>query len=141
MICAFFGHSDTPPGIRGKLKDAVIDLIENHGANLFYVGNHGSFDRLATAVLRELSAVYPHIRYYIVLAYLTGCIPKDVPTMFPEGIECVPKRFAIDFRNKFMVKQSDVIISYVTHSFGGAAKFTKMAKNKGAEIINIANLS
>lgn len=140
MTCSFFGHSDTPPEIRGKLRETVIDLIENRGAELFYVGNHGSFDRMAAAVLRELSAIYPQIRYYIVLAYLTEHTERNAPTMFPEGIESVPKRFAINFRNRFMAEQSDVIVAYVTRSFGGAAKFTEMARSKGAEIINVAEL-
>lgn len=89
MTCTFFGHSDTPAEIRGILKETVINLIENQGADLFYVGNHGSFDRIAGSVLKELSSIYPHIRYYVVLAYLPTSDYKDIPTLFPEGIENV----------------------------------------------------
>lgn len=138
MTCSFFGHSDTPADIRGKLKETLIDLIENQGADLFYVGNHGSFDRIVTSVLRELSAVYPHIRYYVVLAYLPLNNANDIPTTLPEDIETVPKRFAVDFRNRFMVEQSDVVITYITRSYGGATKFAGIARRKKKTVINLA---
>lgn len=136
MTCTFFGHSNTALEIRDKLKATLIDLIENRSVDLFYVGDKGNFDRLALSVLREIGAVYP-IRYYVVLAYLQK-EKTDYPTLFPEGIETVPKRFAINFRNKFMVEQSDIVVAYITHSFGGAAKFVEMARKKKKTVINLA---
>ena len=44
--CTFFGHRDCPETIQPKIRTAVIDLIENHGVTMFYVGNQGNFDRL-----------------------------------------------------------------------------------------------
>lgn len=137
MTCSFFGHGDAPSDIRGTLKDVLTDLIENHGADLFYVGNHGNFDKLATSVLGELGVVYPHIKYYVVLAYLPTK-QNSSPTVFPEGIENVPKRFAINFRNKWMIEQSELVVAYVNRSFGGAQQFVELARKKKKEIINIA---
>jgi hypothetical protein len=37
-----------------------------------------------------------------------------------------------------MLKQSDYVVTYITHSYGGAAQFAKKAQNTGKEIINIA---
>lgn len=36
-ICSatFFGHRDTPEGIKGKLLETVEDLIVNHGVDIF----------------------------------------------------------------------------------------------------------
>lgn len=136
MTCTFFGHSNTPLEIRGKLKTTIIDLIENQSVDLFYVGDKGNFDGLALSVLRDISAIYP-IRYYVVLAYL----PKeksDYPTLFPEGIETIPKRFTLDFRNRFMVRQSDIVVAYVNRDFGGAAKFVDVARKMGKSIINLS---
>jgi hypothetical protein len=59
-------------------------------------------------------------------------------TFLPEGIETVPKRFAISWRNKRMVRESSVIICYITHSWGGAAQFVEYAKRQGKEVINLS---
>lgn len=138
MTCTFFGHRDAPSELRDRIKTTLLDLIEHQGADLFYVGNHGNFDRMAASVLQELSAEFPTIRYFTVLAYLPAHEPSPAPTVFPEGIELVPKRFAISFRNRFMVEQSDLVVAYVACPCGGAAKFTDLALKKGKTVINLA---
>jgi hypothetical protein len=37
-----------------------------------------------------------------------------------------------------MVNESDVIICYITHSWGGAAQFVEYAQQQNKEIINLA---
>ena len=138
MTCIFFGHKDTPDEVKNKLKETIVNLIEEQDMTNFYVGNHGNFDRMVLSVLKELSKLYPQIRYSVVLAYLTQHTDEDYfNTVYPEGIESVPKRFAIDFRNKWMVQQADIVVAYVRHSIGGAAKFTEMAKKRGIKVINL----
>ena len=139
MICTFFGHRDAPPKIKPALRQVLLDLIERQGVNQFYVGNHGSFDAMAQSLLSELEQSH-EISYQIVLAYLPG---KVVPlydtdhTLLPEGIENVPQRFAIEHRNKWMIDHSDIVVAYVTRSFGGAAKFRDLAKKKGKTVIDL----
>lgn len=142
MICTFFGHKNTPSSVKPLLEETLIDLIENHGANKFYVGNHGSFDRIAAAVLQKLKEKYPHIEYRVVLAHL----PSDgtqlpYPTEFPEGIEKIMPKFAINYRNEYMLEKADTVIAYITHDWGGAAKFTAQAKKKGKHIINLSGVN
>ncbi|MCQ2440540.1 MAG: hypothetical protein MJ076_01415 [Clostridia bacterium] len=43
-ICTFFGHWDTPEEVRPLLQGVLKQLIENRGADTFYVGNQGGFD-------------------------------------------------------------------------------------------------
>lgn len=141
MTCVFFGHSNTPQSVYPKLKAAIIDLIQTKNVTNFYVGNHGDFDKMTRNALRELKADYPHINYKVILAYLPG--KKDPfkdysDTEYPEGIEKVPQKFAINYRNKYMVEQADYVISYISHSYGGAAKFVEMARKKKAVIINLS---
>ena len=59
-------------------------------------------------------------------------------TMLPEGIETVHPRFAISWRNKWMLKQSDYVVTYITHSWGGAAQFSEMAEHQKKIVINVA---
>ena len=53
-------------------------------------------------------------------------------------LEEVPRRYAISRRNEWMVDQADVVVAYVDHGWGGAAKTLEYAKRKNKRIINIA---
>ena len=57
--------------------------------------------------------------------------------MYPEGIETVPRRFAMDWRNRWMLKQADYVVTYITHSWGGAAKVAEKAVKSGKRVINL----
>lgn len=65
--CTFFGHHDCPSSIKPKLREVLVDLIENHAVDMFYVGQQGVYDAIVRSVLKELVSVYPHIRYAVVL--------------------------------------------------------------------------
>jgi len=138
--CTFFGHGDCPEAARDKIKDAVVSLIEQ-GVYDFYVGSHVNFDRLTRSVLKELSAEYPKLRYAVVLAYLDKTAAmlseQNYCTLFPEGIENVPPRFAISWRNKWMINRADYVICYVKYSWGGAAQFRELAIKKGKNVIDL----
>ena len=47
MTCTFFGHRCVSQKIEPTLRSTLVDLIESHGTNLFYVGNHVDFDAMA----------------------------------------------------------------------------------------------
>ena len=49
-------------------------------------------------------------------------------------------RYAISWRNKWMIRESDVVITYITHSWGGAVQFAEIAKKKRKRIINVAEM-
>ena len=143
MTCTFFGHKDTPKETEPTLRSTLTDLIVNKDVNVFYVGNNGNFDNMVSTILPELSLTYP-IKYYIVLAYLPKKETDNIEhTILPEGIETVPPRFAISYRNKWMIEQSDYVVTYVNHSWGGAAQFKELAKKKGKTVLecNISSSS
>ena len=141
-VCTFFGHHDCPAEVKPKLREILADLIENHSVDMFYVGNKGAFDWMVRSVLRELAQEYLHIQYAIVLERLPVKHSEDdsedySDTMLPEGIEEVPPRFAIVWRNKWMLRQADYVVTYITHSWGGAAQFAEMAKRQQKTVINV----
>ena len=138
--CTFFGHRDCPRASKAKLREVLIDLIENHNVDMFYVGHQGAFDALVGGVLQELAQEYPHVQYAVVLAYMpsesSGLVDYS-DTMLPEGIESVHPHYAISWRNNWMLKQSDYVVTYITHSWGGAAQYADKAGRQGKNVINI----
>ena len=142
MTVTFFGHRNAPSNIRPSLKTVIADLIEHHQATLFYVGNQGAFDRMVQGVLYELKTDYPQIRYYIVLAYLPNERsngPDPALTIYPDGLETTPRKFAISKRNRWMVERADAVVTYVFRPFGGAAQFKALAEKKKKQIIELWN--
>ena len=128
--CTFFGHRDCPETIIPKLRQVLIDLIENHNVDMFYVGNQGRFDAIVRGELRDLQREYLQINYAVVLAYMPGKQTEYddySDTMLPEGVEAVHPRYAISWRNNWMLRQSDYVVTYITHSWGGAAQYAKKA--------------
>ena len=142
MICTFFGHRDAPSRREGKIRETIERLILE-GATCFYVGNNGNFDSMVHRQLKQLSVEYPHIHYYVVLAYMpTAKDEFDITdygeTIYPEGLESVPPRFAISKRNKWMIEKADIVVTYVKYSTGGAAQAKKIAERKGKMVIDMA---
>ena len=100
---------------------------------MFYVGDNGRFDAQVRSVLSELG-----LRYGVVLAYLPkGAGAGFDDTMFPEGLELVHPRYAIERRNLWMLERSDYVVTYVHHSWGGAAKFAALAERQGKRMIRL----
>ena len=132
MIVTFCGHSeiDQTESFSTWLDMILFSLIEG-GAATFYLGGYGAFDRLAVAAVRRQKEIYPHIEMILVLAYLNRNIDaaRYDGTAYPP-LEKVPPRYAIVKRNEWMVSESSVVISGVTHSWGGAAKTLEFAQRK-----------
>lgn len=138
--CCFFGHKDTPESVKNNLYDAIEKLIAEHSVETFYVGNQGAFDFYTRAALRQLQKKYPHIRYAVVLAYMPTEVSEyedHSDTMVPEGIEAVHPRYAIDWRNRWMLRESQHVICYIHHHWGGAAKYVQTAQRQGKTVINL----
>ena len=142
MIVTFCGHSKIADKetVRKRLTAEISELLLD-GYRKFYLGGYGDFDNLAAAVLSELKEVYPDMERLLIIPYIDreyNTAQYD-GTMYPP-LENVPKRFAISRRNKWMVDQASVVIAYVDHDWGGAAKTLEYAVKKGLQIINLGGL-
>ena len=138
--CCFFGHREVMHNIRPKLTAIIEKLITEDGVTEFYLGNQGQFDSMVRSVLKELKVKYPHIRYTVVLAYMPDEHIKEVygeDTLYPDGLETVPRRFAISKRNDWMIQHSGYAVCYVHKITGGAAKFRDKAEKKGLRVIDV----
>ncbi len=137
MIVTFCGHSELyqTEGI-SKWLDLILPSLIEGGADTFYLGGYGAFDRLAAAAVMRQKAVYPNIESVLVLAYLNRKVDtSDYDSTTYPPLERVPLRLAILKRNEWMVSVSDVVVSGVIYSWGGAAKTLDFAKRKKKVIL------
>lgn len=141
MKVTFCGHRQISQRkeLENWLREKLQYLI-HQGATVFYLGGYGAFDHLAMTVLQEEKKLHPAIELILVLAYLNT--KQDISnydgTIYPP-LETVPQRFAISHRNRWMVENSDVVIGYVTHKWGGAATTLQYAKQKKKKIFLFEN--
>ena len=119
------------------MTNVITELIESGEVDTFYVGTHGNFDKMVYKILLRLSILHP-IKIYVVLSSMpvkNRLVYKE--SIVPEGLENIPPRFGIDYRNNWMIKKADYVITYVHRSFGGAAKFKALAENNWKIVIYI----
>ena len=140
MNCCFIGHADTPFILKNNLKEAVKQVI-SEGVLNFFVGNNGNFDWLVQNLLVNMINDGYAINLYVVLSYPNEksiCAPQSY-TIYPEGIENTPPRFAITKRNDIIINKSSFMIAYVKNNFSNSHKWLEKAKKKGIKIINLAD--
>ena len=91
--------------------------------------------------MEELSQKYD-INFTVVLSYINekSICADQYYTIYPEGLERTPLRFAISKRNEWMIKKSNIAVFYVKHSLSNSHKWLEMAKKKGLNVINIVDL-
>ena len=137
MIITFCGHDDVPD--INKVREWLTHTLEQfmYEDNIIcYLGGYGEFDRLAASVVRQKQKANPAIHAVLIIPYLNRKYDESRYdyTLFPP-LESVPPRYAISKRNKWMVAQADVVIAYVTHGWGGAAKTLEYARAKRKKVI------
>ena len=148
-FCSFFGHGDflENKDIEFKIKQEIANCVENKKIYNFCLGGYGNYDNCCARYVNDMKKFYPQIKSYLIFAYLNNKIDKYTKeyicknfdeTIYPP-LEKVPLRFAISKRNKWIVDNSEYIIFYINHSFGGAYKFYEYAQKKNKTYINLVN--
>ena len=61
-------------------------------------------------------------------------------TYYPEGLEAVPKPFAIVRANEYMIRSSDCLICYDSGRIGKTKDFVRLAR-RGEKFMKIENLA
>ena len=136
----FCGHGELESTDKVKLwLESTVESLINEGAETFLLGGYGAFDKLAAEVVWEMKKKYPNITSVLVVPYMDrkADSKKYDETVYPP-LEIVPKRFAILKRNEWMVREADVVVACVIHSWGGAAKTLEYAEKKKKRIIKFA---
>ena len=143
--CFFIGHREADERLLPILTAAIERLITEEQVSFFYVGGYGGFDRIAATAVMRMKLHHPEITLMLVLPYHPGERPIETPngfdgTYYPEGLEKVPRRYAIVRANEIMAKQSDWLISYVRHGASNSRSILEYAQKQGTACININDL-
>lgn len=140
MIVTFCGHGKEKYGdeIRENIYNITDDLIKQ-GADEFLLGGYGNFDLMAARVVKPLKEKYPYIKSVLIVPYINRGYDKDLYdySEYPP-IENVPKRYAVLKRNEWTINKADVLIAYIKHDWGGAAKTLEYARKRKKKIINLS---
>lgn len=139
--CAFFGHSDFDYApFRERLKETIVDLIENKDVTEFYSGGRGKFEKMCAHMVYQLSQTYPHIKNILVMSYRPGK-NFELSYYYDESVYLLEKpvlaRFAISYTNQKLVQSVDYVVSGVVRGYGGAYAACKYAKNHFRTVINV----
>lgn len=139
MKVTFFGHRDAPGYLNENLYAMIEHLIVERNADTFYVGDHGNFDRMVLVTLEKIRRNYPDVKCCVVLSKMPTAQnhPGALETLFPEEVAIAHYKNAINKRNMWMLSHSDIVVTYVRRSYGGAARFRDIAIRQGKCIMDL----
>ena len=137
MTVTFCGHSHVSDADELSVwLDKVLDLLIAEGADRFYLGGYGDFDRMAAEAVKTKKDEKPDIEMALVTAYLgRHADGESYDYMIYPTLKDVTQRSAIPKRNEWMVDSADVVVAYVTHEWGEAAKTLEYARRCGKRIM------
>lgn len=141
--CFFIGHRDAPESIYERLLQAVERHISEYGVTDFVVGKYGNFDRLAACAVMEAKQHHSDVSLTLLMPYYRADaepLPDGFDgSVFPYGLETVPKRAAILRANQYMIHHCDYMIVYDAGRIGNTRKLVADARK--IESLHIENIA
>lgn len=152
-ICCFTGHRIIPSAdadaIKSRLRELLIELIEERGFTDFRAGGAIGFDSIAASEIIDLKAIYPQIKLHLVLPCKNQSkrFNKSDKKMYDYSLNCadsivyMQERYSagvMHIRNRALVDGSDLCIAYLTEHSGGTFYTVGYAEGVGVKVINIA---
>lgn len=149
-VC-FTGHRIIPQDHYETLKTQLTNLLENlinQDYCFFGCGGALGFDTLAALTVLKLQEKYPHIKLILVLPchdQFKGWLEKDV-MIFKDTLKRANKVVYVEKnytpecmfkRNRHLIDNSSLCISYLTKKTGGTAYTVNYAKENGVTVINL----
>ena len=142
MTVAFCGHSDFQG--TNDVEMAFLSILERNVGDEpveFYLGGSGGFDAFALECCKKYREVYKNALLVYVSPYIEvkGIQQGYDAVIYPE-IEKKPLRFAVVYRNRYMIDKADMVVAFISRPFGGAYKTYSYAKRKKKKIFNLAEI-
>ena len=141
--CFFIGHRDAPESIYEWLLSAVKRHISEYGVTDFVVGRYGNFDRLTARAVMEAKQRRSDVTLTLLMPYYRADadpLPEGFDgSLFPDGLETIPKRAAILRANQYMIHHCDYLIAYDAGHIGNTRRL--VAEAKKIERLHIENIA
>ena len=149
MIVTFCGHAHFSKSeeYEQKILSFLEEKVGDQPADM-YLGGYGDFDSFAYDCCKKYKETHPNVLLLFITPYMTVEYQQNHleyqktrydDIIYPEIEDKLP-RFAISYRNKWMVEKADYVVAYVDHDWGGAYTTYKHAKRKGKFIFNLGKL-
>ena len=141
----FAGHRsiDAPFDIRNKITGIALDLLRTKEYVEFYVGRNGEFDEMAASAIKCAQKEFGTHNSSLVLVLPYSVKDEIYYQEYYDGIIYpiagdTHFKAAITKRNRWLVENADLLISFVERESGGAYQTEKYARKLGVEVINLA---
>ena len=145
--CFFIGHREASNKLLPLLNDAIETHISRYGVTNFIVGHYGGFDLLASKAVIAAKGIHPEITLSLLLPYHPAERSIKLPAgfndmIYPDGLETVPRKYAIVRANRHTIEHVDYLISYVWHPASNARNLLEFAQRRATNgLIQITNLA
>ena len=144
-ICTCFGHRETYRPFSRNLSEVLEDLILSEGVTEFWTGGMGNFDGSFSSAVRVLQRKYPDIKLILIKPYFSNELNTNKEyyeytydgVVIPDVVAGVHPKSAIKKRNRWMVENSDFIVTYVFKDYGVAYDAKKYAEKLGKKVISV----
>ena len=149
MIISFCGHADFDK--TKECEEKILAYLEEKICGekvVFYLGGYGDFDALALDCCKKYKRNHANVTIIFITPYITEDYQKNRlkylsneydGIIYPE-IENKPLRFAITYRNRWMMERADVVICGIYHTSGGAYKSYLHAKKRKKTVFNVTGV-
>ncbi len=140
-VCCGFGHREVCDDITVPLETAIFSAIKE-GCDVFLTGAMGQFDNLFSSAVRKAKETYPKIKLICVRPYYSNSFNLNNNAVYddiiiPHELANVHPKAAIRPRNRWIVDNSDIVITYTRRETGGAYEAKRYAYEKEKIIVEL----
>lgn len=143
--CCGFGHREAQINLKNELQIVIEQLILTDNINVFMTGGMGEFDSQFATAVRSCKVYNKDIKLILVKPYFSNELNVNKEyyeyyyddVIIPEELAGSHYKSAITKRNRWMIDQSQIILSGVYRDFGGAFEAVKYAQKTSKRLIEI----
>ena len=146
--CCGFGHRklhESAENVTDKLYNVILNLISEENVSEFMTGEMGDFDTCFSSAVKRAKKLYPNIKLILVMPYFQNKVNtnKDYYETFYDDIIIPDEAFgcyyktAITKRNRWMIDNSEYVVSYIRKDHGGAFTAVSYAVRHDKTIIPV----